>query len=124
MRISRARGSACGSAPCARGDDRRKARGLGAEAAHEQLQLDRHVPLRAPHDTSFEHALQRLVGKFGSRADAIYLPGVLDRAQTLDETRAGNELPPLAKQLGQARVLLDGEARVVESQALARRATG
>ena len=63
---------------------------------------------------------KRLVGEPCRGADAVDLAGVLDRPQTLDNARARDELPLLAEQLGQARVLLDGEARVVEPQALAR----
>ena len=59
---------------------------------------------------------KRLVGQPGRGADAVDLTGVLDRAQPLDGARARDELPLLAEQLDQARVLLDGEARVVEPQ--------
>ncbi len=82
------------------GDDRGEACARGAEAAHAQLQLDRHVALAAADDAGFERFPQRLVGQPAGGADAVDLTGVLDRAQSLDETRAGDELPLLAEQLG------------------------
>ena len=45
------------------GDDRGKARRLGAEPAHAQLELDRDVALGAPDDAVFHDALQRLIGE-------------------------------------------------------------
>ena len=102
------------------GDDRGKARALGAEAAHAQLQLDRDVALGATDETGFERFPQGLVGQPGRGADAVDLTGVLDRPQPLDRAGAGNELPLRAEQLDQARVLLDGEACVVEAQTPAR----
>ncbi len=70
-----------------------------------------------PDDAGFEHAPQRLVGELGGRADAGDLPGVLDRPQPLDGAGARDELPLRTEQLAQARVLLDGDARLVEAQA-------
>ncbi len=96
--------------------DRREARRLRAEAAHAQLELDRHLALGAPHDARFEHARERLVGERCRGPDRGDLPFVLDLAQPLHRARARNELPAGREQLAQARVLLDGERRVVEAE--------
>jgi hypothetical protein len=100
----------------ARCDDRGEARGLGAEAAHPQLQLDRDIALAATDETIFEHTSQRLVGELARGADARGLAGVLDRAQLSHGARAADELPGLTQQLAQPPMRLDRDARVVESQ--------
>jgi hypothetical protein len=65
--IVSARGSACGRAPCAPAATIEGSSGLGAEAAHAQLQLDRDVALGAPDDAVLSDAQQRLVGELARR---------------------------------------------------------
>ena len=55
---------------CARGDDRLEARALRSEAAHAELQLERHLPLGASHDPGFQDLAQGLVGEPGRLEDA------------------------------------------------------
>src|SRR5271155_1495521 len=96
--------------------DRGKARGLCAQPAHEELQLDRDIALAAPDHAGFKDAPQRLVSERGGGAQAGALVCVLDRAHALDGARGRYELPVLGQVLAQARMLGDRHRRVIEAQ--------
>ena len=100
----------------ARGDDRRKAGPCGTAPAHRHLQLERHLALRSAGQAGLQHGPQRLVGELARSADARDLAGVLDRTQPLQGLGAGHQLPALAQELAQARVLCHREALLVEAQ--------
>ena len=103
------------------GDDRGEARALGAETAHAQLQLDRDVALGAADEAGFEHSRSASsASRLAARMRSIS-PASLTARSRSTAAGAGDELPPVAEQLRQALVLLDGDARVVEAQAPALR---
>ena len=91
---SPSRGSACGSAPWAPAATIEGKLGASrAEAAHAQLQLDRHLALGAPDEPVFEHLRSASSASSRGGADAGQLAGVLDRAQPLDRARARRRAP-------------------------------
>ena len=101
------------------GDDRRERRGLGAEAAHRELEVERDVALGAPGEAAAEHLLERVVGQLRGGADRVELGGVLDRAQLLDDAAGGGELDAVGDELGEPRVLLDATCGRRRSRAAA-----
>jgi len=82
-----------------RGDDRGKARLLGAQPSHPRLELKCHIALGPPHEAFLERRPQRLVGELAGRGDQPDLGRFLDGPQPLEEARAADELPALADEL-------------------------
>ena len=99
------------------GDDRRERDALGAAPAHRDLEVERDVALGAADDAGADDLLEGLVGELRGGADELDLGLVLDRAQGLDDAAGGDELDvALGDELGELRVLADGQVAVVEAE--------
>jgi hypothetical protein len=99
------------------GDDRRERRPLRPAAAHGELEVERDRLLGPADDPRLEHLLQRRVGQLRRGADPGDLLGRLDQPQLLDDPARRDQLDPVADELGQARVLADGEVVVLDAEA-------
>ncbi len=115
--IATARSSAWGSAECSPAATIEGKLGACApEAAHRELERDRHLALGATDDALLQHLGERSVCQLSGGADARYLLGVLDLAQGAHQSSAAHQLPALGQHLAQAPVLLDGRDGLVEPQ--------
>ena len=103
------------------GDDGVEGRAVGAQPAHGQLQVDRHLPLGHALAQAGQHPLEGLAAEPGRLPHGGQLALVLDLAQLLDQRRGRHH--GLAGQAGaQPLAVAPGEAGRLEAEAVPGRA--